>query len=194
MKLESILLSIFMVLVVLMAVKTCKNNSTRDYYLDLPQTDSGRTVRVKYDSIIKPLAKVDTLIIRDSFFVATNLKVDTAEVIRRFLTSYFYRDTFSNHELNLVIQDSLKFNQISNRQIWYKIIRPDSIITNTITITKPVIKPVIYAGLGIGAGFNSMFLIPKVSYSTPKGYLFEGGFLIQNNTPAIYAGINFKIK
>ncbi|MCF8255531.1 MAG: hypothetical protein K9H61_02265 [Bacteroidia bacterium] len=193
MKIEAFILIVVLGIFTLYTISTC-NEINKISRGEIESTVKEVVYVQRFDSAQKSIPVDKPILIRDSIFVATNLPIDTLEIIRKYFTSYFYKDTFSNKELSLILSDSIYNNQISFRDIQYKILRPDSIITQTITITKPVNKPVWFTGIGIGFTGKSFSAIPKVSYSN-KNNLFEAGlFLNSNSSPGIYAGLNIRIK
>lgn len=192
MKLEQTILIIALVAFILYTVGTCNEMNQKDFGVGIDTVSRSVTYTKKFDSTPKVIYGIAP-IAYESIFVATNFPIDTVEIIRRYLTAYFFADTFRNSDLAVIIKDTLFNNRISNRELTYKLLRPDSIITNTITIEKQVFKSSLFTGIGIGFNGKSISVIPKVNYATAKGNMYEAGLII-NSSPGIYAGINFRIK
>lgn len=192
MKLEQVILIVALAAFILYTVGTCNEINQKDFGISKDTVSRSVTYTKKFDSTPKVIDGIAP-IAYESIFVATNFPIDTAEIIRRYLTAYFFADTFRNSDLAVIIKDSLFNNRITNRALTYKLLRPDSIITNTITIEKQIFKPSIFTGIGIGFTGKSLSVIPKINYATPRGNMYEAGLIINSNL-GIYAGINFRIK
>lgn len=150
---------------------------------------------------VKVLVKIDTVeVIKvqpsrsiyrvDSFFVATNSKIDTAAFIRSFQTKYFQVDSFRNSELALISQDSIYQNKSIWKQYSYKILRPDSVITKIQTIKQNQI----WAGMGISSINGSSYLSPGLSFNHKRGFGASGGLLIGPNKTGYMISLNYQLR
>ncbi len=167
-------------------------------FLDLKpviqKTDTARFIqtKIKFDSTEK-IISAGPIRIHDSIFVPTNLVVDTGEIIRRYLTAYFYVDSCRTSELSLIVSDTLFNNRITYRNYRYKILRPDSVITITTTITNTLDPHHIYLGGGLISSPGGIGIMPKLLYTKNK-FAYDAGSVISWPQPNFYIGIYYKIK
>lgn len=102
--------------------------------------------------------------------------VDTAFILQDYFATYFYSDTLHLDSLTLVVSDSVTQNNISSREISYRLLYP----TKTITITNDryLNRREYYAGFGIAGsttgfefvGFDFIFKTKKdMTYRATAG-------------------------
>lgn len=155
-------------------------------------TAQTKEILLVYDSTEKVLPSKPIYIL-DSVFVPIAFVVDTAEVIRRYLTDYFYQDSFRNNEISLVVSDSLYNNKLTWRDYRYKILRPDSLITIETIITNTLEPNHFYWGAGIVSIGTQVGLMPKILF-TKKQYAFDFGSIINLPQPNFGISIFYKIR
>lgn len=160
----------------------------------IQKTDTARSAEtsIKFDSSEKNI-EPKPIRIHDSIFVPTTQNIDTAEIIRRYLTAYFYVDSCRTADLSLVVSDSLFNNRITFRNYRYKILRPDSIITITTTITNTLAPNYFYLGAGIISLGTQMGVSGKVLYTKSK-FAYDVGSVISWPWPNFQFGIYYKIR
>lgn len=144
--------------------------------------DSNMNLKPVHDTLYLPVETIK------------KLAVDTGAIIRQYLScitsTYSYR---KDSQYSLVITDSVCLGKLESRDIEYKNLRPDSIITITNTITKTetiTITPKansLYFGLQTS---NMLPVNPGFIYAR-KRYAFTGNYAPFNKT--ITAGVYIKI-
>ena len=163
-------------------------------YIDI-HTD-GYTPTFITDTITIPgdpipyAVRVEVPVPHDSFIVVNDTfyrNVDTAEILRKYFTMYFYSDTIRDSSFIAILNESITRNTIVDRQLFVQNLRAKQVIKNT-TIPLTSTKWFISAGTTIGdkTGFmlGGMYLNGKNAYGL--------GYDIINNN--IQLSFNYKIK
>lgn len=151
------------------------------------------TTTLNYDSGVKhiPTNPKPTIIYYPNY-IKVEPKVDTAAILTEWLNHLVvYNDSIRNNELAAYIADSIYQNRIIHRSFAYQILRPDSVITKTITIKE---TPLWYASMHLGLQYatplhgGSAQLLPTFYYQHKR---FGAMVAVNNNYAA--AGLTFKI-
>ena len=125
--------------------------------------------------------------------------VDTAAIVRDYLTVRFYADTLKNDtSLLAVVEDSVQANRIVSRKFTYQNRRPTAI--NTTIIRPPRQEALVQVYAGVFAGYSAkkqqLLLGPEVSVALRPGPIFRYGYDIAGNSHLVSAGwkLSFKKK
>ncbi len=150
---------------------------------------SDEIIEVRYDSIIYHIDSVkvpvpyetvkythtvttDTLFLYDSIMLTPT--IDSALILSDWLKTRYYKDTITNSDLSIYLNETVTQNRITDRDVSYQILRPETIIK----------KPV--NSLYIGGYLYNSGVVPYAQYnrsnwSVSAGYdpinskLFVGG-------------------
>jgi hypothetical protein len=126
------------------------------------QIDTSKSIAVHYDSSENQLIGLAAPVKVAPDTVYLPAKIDTMAFIRQFLTRSIYVDTFRDKNVVIQIKDTLYKNEILGRGIIYKILRPDSIITLTITKTTPATANKIAVSAGAILLYPNNYVIPSI--------------------------------
>ena len=162
--------------------------------------DTTRTIVQRFDSTIHVITSTpgttstnEHTIIKSDSTVYMVPVIDTAaihQIIESWFTHYYYAQTLRDSNIEATISDSIAQNRITHRKFSYKILRPDSIVT--LTITQPKNNTNLYAGMGVCWGTS-----PKIG---PALFLNRDRFGLQvgagfgNQQPVLSFGAYFKFK
>jgi hypothetical protein len=113
--------------------------------------------------LLKPLKPVT---IFDTAFLPA--LIDTNSILQHFFSLNIYNDTFTDKNLHMVIVDTIQKNQITSRNINYKILRPDTFITVTKTVTNTIPAKPINNTLAIGAVYGNNIIMPSLLFTYKK--------------------------
>ncbi|MES2379747.1 MAG: hypothetical protein V4538_01810 [Bacteroidota bacterium] len=171
--------------------KTGYQNSTTD---TVTVTDS--TLKLQYDSTAKVMSTghvPDTVYLTgEPVFIPAH--VDTAATLYNYYARWVNIDSMRNNELAIYITDTISRNRVLKRNLNYKILRPDSIITitTTQTITTKEAASGLYVGAQVGANGSNLLLAPHLLYTTKNKWAFSLGVSLNQGYPIV--GIYYKIK
>lgn len=116
------------------------------------------------------------------------VKVDTTIIIQGYYTRYYQVDTFRNNDLELITQDSLYNNRTSYRAYKYKILRPDTFLTKTITNTIAQSNAIFVGASVIQSQISPLISVNALLVKNNFAFSIGGGYNI------IQAGIYYKIR
>lgn len=130
--------------------------------------DTLKTVELKYDSTIyQPIGLPDPIkVSRDTIYLPAS--IDTMAVIEKYFTRSIYVDSFTDKNIIIQIKDTLYKNEIHGRGVLYKILRPDSITTLTITKTIPATASKIAVSAGAFLIYPNNYVIPSIGIHTSQ--------------------------
>jgi hypothetical protein len=136
---------------------------------------------VKQDSGIKVIEVTNTIIEKtkkDSTRIYINGPVDSVDIFNRFFRKHYYEWGARDSNIAFTLKDSIGLNRIMYRDFEYKLLKPQIITTNTVTLPPPV-KPkrlVFYAGANFGFdSLNIKQVQPKIGIGW-KGWRLDGGY------------------
>lgn len=130
--------------------------------------ETVKTVTIPGDSIPYPVptpvpVPYDSISYKDSLVYQ---KVDTASILRRYFTQYFYQDTIRDSTFLAILREVVTENRIVDRKLDVQNLRPQA-ITYATTVINPEPR---------------LFLGPAVSYNGTIG--FGGSVMYINNNNA----------
>jgi hypothetical protein len=142
---------------------------------------------VKQDSGIKVIKVTNTIIEKshvDSTRIYVNGPVDSADIFARFFRKHYYEWGARDSNIAFTLKDSIGLNRIMYRDFEYKLLKPQTITTNTVTLP-PAVKPKkfsFYAGANFGFDSTTIKqLQPKIGIGW-KGWRVDGGYdFLQKN-------------
>ena len=177
-----------LVLSIIMIIKSCNNE-------DLKQQTTIKT-KIEYITVEKKIpqyipkwkTRVENKIDIDTFL--TN--VDTFAILKDYYSKYYYEDTLSLDTLGYVlIKDTISKNNITSRDINYKVLIPKITIEKTIYINKREF----YTGFGIiGNPQQINYIGAELLYKTKKKHAFSLGVGVnQNFIPVVSSRMYWKL-
>lgn len=158
-----------------------------------PNNETATTsIEQKYDSTPVFIDRPIVVLRVDSYPLPNKpIKIDTLSIVNRWLTGYVYKDSIRTKDLFLQITDSIEQNSIKHRQLVYKILRPDSIIT--ITETKTIKEPIRNAFL-VGASLGKNRFSPGIIYNIKNTYQIGVSSNLIGEKPSFEASFFYRIK
>lgn len=158
------IVTIIMILVSAFLINWQCNEFRKNLQENKTKTDTSKTVHLVYDSTIyQPIGlSAPVKVSRDTVYLPTDIKIDTMAIIRQFFTQSIYVDTFRDKNIVIQIKDTLYKNEILGRGVLYKILRPDSVTTLTITKTIPTQANKIAVSAGAVLFYPSGYIIPSI--------------------------------
>jgi hypothetical protein len=109
----------------------------------------------------------DTVVYRDTI----PGKIDTAEVVRDYYAKHFYTRHFTDSLLDARLTDIITQNRPTESRFTYKILKPQTIINNTVTSTTWNR----YLCIGLDANiYDPKFSNVELIYASPKFYAGAG--------------------
>ena len=153
---------------------------------------TDEVIEVRYDSIIYEFDTIpipvpykvtsyvhtvthDTIYVHDSIMLTPS--IDTALILSDWIKTRLYKDTISNEDLNIYLNEEVTQNRITNREVSYQILRPQLIQNN----------PALYLGGYIYNGGVSI----NASYFRKNWYASAG---YDPFNKAVFIGGGYKIK
>lgn len=163
--------------------------------------DTTITTTLRFDSTIRTIdahpgtqiqPNTHTIIKTDStvYVVPVLDTLALTRIIESWFTHYYYSQTLRDSNIEASIKDTISQNRIISRHFTYKILRPDSIVTST--ITQPKNNNNIYAGMGVCWGTN-----PKIGPAlivTRNRFAFQAGAAFGQQQPVLLFGTYYKLK
>ena len=128
--------------------------------------------------------QVPKYIYRDTGSLKIAHSIDTVEVVRDYLSKYYYSDTIKGQDAEIVINDTIFKNKISYRQVAVKNLRETKLID--------IKKRKLYLGLKLGGNTNQFTALPSVMYQNRKEHIYTYSYDVVNENHLI--GTYFKIK
>lgn len=149
--------------------------------------DTIRTeITYRYDTIIHTIEK-HSFTYRDSVVMIPS-EVDSGQVIRDYFTRRDFADTYADSNLSATYSGQLFKNEILNTKLEYTLLKPQTIIQNTVLESTPTRK----LSLGAFAGYLDKPTVGALAiYSDRRDRSFLIGYGI-NQTVLI--GVTGKIK
>jgi len=131
--------------------------------------ETVKTITVPGDSIPYPVpvpvpVAYDSIIYKDSLVYAA---VDTAAILRRYFTKYFYEDTIRDSTFLAILREVVTENRIVDRRLDVQNLRPQAITYATTVINSEprlFIGPAISYDGSIGLGGSVMYLKANNAY------------------------------
>ena len=143
---------------------------------DAPGSAPGGTVTTHTDTIpgdsIPYEVAVPVPVARDSIVHDTawmSKPFDTAAVLTRFFTEFYYCDTIRDSSFLAIIQEVISQNRIIERNLKVQNLRPQAIITNTTTIYPApawLIGPSVTFGTRTGFGASSVYIRKRNAFGS----------------------------
>lgn len=132
-------------------------------------------------------------IIIDSFEVIVPADVDTTAILKDYFSTVFSRDSFTDREVTVIIEDSISQNRIFHRSRFIQNNRASTI--STYTITDPV-KTKVFIGPTIGGGKNSFDVGASIMLMTKKehAYAYTYQAVSRQHNLTAYFKISFRRK
>lgn len=168
------------------------------------QADTVRTVEIRFDSsahstdLPKPTRKGQQFhqpvatIATPTGVTYKPQPVDTAAIIRAYYSARYYEQDYRDSSLALSIRDSVYMNEITWRNLTYKITRPT--IISTTTITPPVKQRAkLFIGLSASAGILPA-AGPELFFLTKADHGYRAGVVAGPAGINYQFGIAWKIK
>jgi hypothetical protein len=116
------------------------------------ETTTKTVTVIKYDTIVHSIPSVPSVTTKylyvekhDTIQILIPNKVDSAQVIKDYYTKIYKERKWEDSLIVIILKDTLFKNKIFNDKIEYKILRPQTIITNTTNINN--YNTSIYAGV-----------------------------------------------
>lgn len=160
-----------------------------------PNTETKTTstiIKQDYDSTPVFVDRPIVILRVDSYPLPNKpISIDTLAIVNRWLTGYVYTDSLRTKDLFLQITDSIEQNSIKHRQLVYKILRPDSIIT--ITETKTIKEPIRNAFF-VGASLGKNRFSPGIIYSIKNTFQIGVSSNLIGEKPTFEASFFYRIK
>lgn len=142
----------------------CKKQQAQSQTINI---DSTITIHVDTNFYeLKPTKPLKPITVFDTAFIPA--LIDTNLIIQHFFSLNIYNDTFTDKNLHMVIVDTLQKNQVTSRNINYKILRPDTFITVTKTVTNTIPAKPINNTLAIGATYGNNNIMPSLLFTHKK--------------------------
>lgn len=166
----------------------------RKNYQNKATETTTTSIEQKFDSTPVFVDRPIVILRVDSYPVSASLNnpivIDTLAIVNRWLTGYVYTDSLRTKDLFLQITDSIEQNSIKHRQLVYKILRPDSIITITKTSTiKQPIANAFFVGVGLGANRFS----PGIIYNIKNTFQIGVSSNLIGEKPSFEASFFYRI-
>ena len=146
--------------------------------------------KIEYISIEKKVpqyipkwkTRIETEINIDTFLI----KVDTSAILNDYYSKYYYEDTLSLDTLGYVlVKDTISRNNITSRNIDYKVFIPKITIEKTILINKREF----YTGFGISGNTQQLnYIGTELLYKTKNKQAFGLGIGVNQNFIPVVSG------
>lgn len=154
--------------------------------LTKPEEIHTTTTEYICDTVIKEI-KIPLIIQGEIIYQYIPSEVDTNQILKDFFAKYSYKRVWEDSTLYVELLDTVSQNKFGVSRFNYKILKPQTIITNN-TTTYVNKGSGIYAGIGIS--FNSSINL-SLDYVTKKNFIYEVGYTPKEN--AFNVGIKYKI-
>jgi hypothetical protein len=103
------------------------------------------------------------------------VNVDTAAILNKYYATYLYERNYTDSNITLTLFDSISQNKPKEARVAYRLLRPDKIITNTITNTVErnitLLRPTV--------GFNyihNVTVVPELGLQYKDRFNMAGGY------------------
>lgn len=156
-------------------------------------TDTTITITHSHDTICYLMAENKFYNITKTTVIPPSTKIDTLAILQDYYTQKIGKNNYTDTNVSIDITDTLYRNSVKGRAIAYKLLRPNTIITKTITnnTTNTILKA--NNGFFVGAGFMpNMGLYPTVSYVRNRWQL-GSGLIFSNNQLNTFINFQYKI-
>lgn len=165
---------------------SAKNDTT---FITKVQKIRDTIERVIDNSKFKYFTKVD------SFFVEVPQNVDTNAILKRYFANYTYNDSIKDTVIAGLLTQKISKNKIIEQKFKYRLLQPQTIITNT-TVVTPQAQPkrIIYVGLDVG-GNKQLFQAQVQGYlKDKKDWIYGGGYGVTDKTIHVKFGLPIKLR
>ena len=170
--------------------------------------EDSEVVSVKWDTLITPWDSVPYTVYQDKpipydvyhyqdtgsiQYVWGGTTIDTAALIKDYLSAYYYLDTIINDSSTMlvIIEDTVAGNRITGRRVDFQDLKGDIIITKTQEIVKRRLK--LFIGGTISGDLTSIGAGPSIGILTRKDKLFTFGNNLMGEQPNILISSYWKI-
>lgn len=158
--------------------KPTSNNGTKN-------PDTSITIIQYIDSSTHLIQQVSPIVYKNQK-VLKLAKIDTQSIISQYFTKRVTQNTYLDSNLSISVFDTLYQNSILGRSLNYKILRPSTQITKTISQKQK--------GLYVGASyFPSSGVYPNVSYAF-KNWQIGAGIVNLNKQTIPFFNLQYKIR
>ena len=173
---------LIVVLVIVILIKSCGEKTT-DFQIITKTKIEYISVEKKVPQYVpKWKTRVETKINIDTFLT----KVDTSAILNDYYSKYYYEDTLSLDTLGYVlVKDTISKNNITSRNIDYKVFIPKITIEKTIILNKREF----YTGFGVTGNLDQLnYIGVEGLYRTKKKQAFGLGVGVNQNLIPVVSG------
>jgi hypothetical protein len=173
---------LIVVLVIVILMKSCGEKNIESQVIT--------KTKIEYISVEKKVpqyvpqwkTRIKTEINIDTFLT----KIDTSAILNDYYSKYYYEDTLSLDTLGYVlVKDTISKNNITSRNIDYKVLIPKITIEKTILINKREF----YTGFGISGNTQQLnYIGTELLYKTKNKQAFGLGIGVNQNFIPVVSG------
>jgi hypothetical protein len=173
---------LIVVLVIVILMKSCGEKTTDSQIITKTKIEYISVEKKVPQYVPKWKTRVETKINIDTFLT----KVDTSAILNDYYSKYYYEDTLSLDTLGYVlVKDTISKNNITSRNIDYKVFIPKITIEKTIILNKREF----YTGFGVTGNLDQLnYIGVEGLYRTKKKQAFGLGVGVNQNLIPVVSG------
>lgn len=173
---------LIVVLVIVILMKSCGEKTTDSQIITKTKIEYISVEKKVPQYVPKWKTRVETKINIDTFLT----KVDTSAILNDYYSKYYYEDTLSLDTLGYVlVKDTISKNNITSRNIDYKLLIPKITIEKTIILNKREF----YTGFGVTGNLDQLnYIGVEGLYRTKKKQAFGLGVGVNQNLIPVVSG------
>ena len=173
---------LIVVLVIVILMKSCGEKTTDSQIITKTKIEYISVEKKVPQYVPKWKTRIETKINIDTFLT----KVDTSAILNDYYSKYYYEDTLSLDTLGYVlVKDTISKNNITSRNIDYKLLIPKITIEKTIILNKREF----YTGFGVTGNLDQLnYIGVEGLYRTKKKQAFGLGVGVNQNLIPVVSG------